>query len=92
MAKALNIKNMKETLVNYCGGDEKEFGRIYQSFLDMALMGFIDDKTWDKFSKQVKGWYIDGDLLMDFNPLGDDIVVYDFDNGRDGSEWHPYSA
>lgn len=60
MAKALNIKNMKERIVNY-SGDQKEFDRIWDGFYTMSCLGFIDRETWVKFFNECAGWYIDTD-------------------------------
>lgn len=60
MAKALNIKNMKERIINY-SGDQKEFDRIWDSFYTMSCIGFIDRETWVKFFNETAGWYIDSD-------------------------------
>lgn len=57
-AKALNMKNMKETIVNY-SGDQKEFDKIWDAFYQMALNGFISQDTWKKFFNQCAGWYVD---------------------------------
>ena len=56
--KLLNLKNMKETIVNY-SGDQKEFDKIWDSFYDMTWFGFISYDTWGKFIDQCSGWYID---------------------------------
>ena len=56
-AKALNIKNMKETLVNY-SGNQKEMDKIWDSFYQMVCIGFISQDTWKKFFDECKGWYI----------------------------------
>lgn len=58
MKKALNLKNMKETIVNY-SGDQKEFDKIWDAFYMMACIDFIDQDTWRKFFDQCKDWYID---------------------------------
>lgn len=78
-AKSLNIKNMKETLVNFCGGDSEEYDRIWGAYHDMACLGFITRDTWDKFWEQTASWVIDGDYLIDNNT---GKVIFDFDNGR----------
>lgn len=44
MKKLLNLKNMKETIVNY-SGDQKEFDKIWDAFYEMACVGFIDSDT-----------------------------------------------
>ena len=56
--KALNLKNMKETLVNY-SGDQEEFSEIWNWFYQMACLGFISRGTWREFSEQCCGWYYD---------------------------------
>lgn len=56
--KMLNLKNMKETIVNY-SGDQKGFDRIWDSFFQMACFGFISRDTWNNFVVQCAGWYID---------------------------------
>lgn len=68
MAKALNIKNMKETIVNY-SGEQKEFDKIWDGFYQMATLGFIPHDTWVKFFNECRGWYIEED--------GTDVVVRD---------------
>lgn len=53
--KRLTAKNMKETLVNWCGGDPNEYERIRYMFDEMNRMGFVGDydllmfeeETWD---------------------------------------------
>ena len=60
MKKALNLKNMKETLVNYSGCEE-EFEKIWNTFYEMVKMDFIDRDLWVKFYEQCKGWYITKD-------------------------------
>lgn len=61
--KALNLKNMKETLVNY-SGDQQELEDIWVTFHKMATMGFITSDTWRKFYEQCKGWYVYEDSMM----------------------------
>ena len=56
--KNLNLKNMKETLVNY-SEFQSEFDRIWHTFYEMACMGFISQDTWKKFYEQCKGLYVD---------------------------------
>ncbi len=58
--KALNIKNMKETLINY-SGEQKEMDKIWDGFYQMACIGFISQDTWRKFFEQCKGWYVTED-------------------------------
>lgn len=52
MKKALNVKQMKDTIINYSIGDNKEFGKIWDTFLMMANMGFISQEEWGKFSDE----------------------------------------
>ena len=91
MNKALNIKNMKETLVNYSGGDRGEFNRIWDRFHDMACLGFISSNTWDKFFNQTASWVITYDgYLIDSKT---DKVIFDFDNGtHNNREYQEYKA
>ena len=56
--KALNLKNMKETLVNYSGNQE-EFSKIWGMFYELVCKGFISWETWMKFTEQCRGWYYD---------------------------------
>ena len=56
--KSLNLKNMKEAIVNY-SGDQEGFDEIWDSFYQMACIGFIGQDTWSKFSDQCGGWYVD---------------------------------
>ena len=56
--KVLNMKNMKETLVNYSGNQE-EFSKIWDMFYDLVCLGFISWETWKKFNEQCRGWYYD---------------------------------
>ena len=58
MKKLLNLKNMKETIVNY-SGDQNEFDKIWDAFYQMACCDFIDSNTWHKFFDQCRGWYVD---------------------------------
>lgn len=58
MKKALNLKNMKETIVNY-SADQKEFNKIWDTFYYLTCLDFIDRDTWKKFYDQCAGWYID---------------------------------
>ena len=90
-AKGLNLKNMKETLVNYCGADRDEFERIWNAFRDMRMLGFITSETWDKFYEQTASWCIDDDMhLIDSK---DGHIVFDFDNGaRNDRDYEEYRA
>lgn len=77
--KALNLKNMKEALVNY-SGDQKELDKIWDSFYQMAVTGFISQDTWRKFSDQCTGWYVDEQNAcirdMRHRPEGVDSIVW----------------
>ena len=80
--KALNLKNMKETLVNY-SGDQDEFDKIWYGFYKMVCMNFISWETWTKFFEQCSGWYYDEDsgCILDQNhcPEGvDSIIVWKY--------------
>lgn len=80
-AKALNLKNMKETLVNYSAGQE-EFDKIWDTFYQMAVLGFISRDTWGKFSDQCAGWYVDEEnaCIRDERncPEGVDFIVWEY--------------
>ena len=56
--KALNLKNMEETIVNF-SGDQKEFDKIWDAFYQMACVGFIEREVWEKFFDKCAGWYVD---------------------------------
>ena len=79
--KSLNLKNMKEALVNY-SGDQKEFDKIWDSFYHMACIGFIGQDTWSKFFDQCGGWYVDEEnaCVRDERhcPNGVDSVVWEY--------------
>ena len=77
--KLLNLKNMKETIVNY-SGDQREFDKIWDTFYQMSVIGFIDQDTWKKFFDQCNGWYVDdkicgirddktGAVIWKYNPM-----------------------
>ncbi|MEE1400919.1 MAG: hypothetical protein UF305_01325 [Oscillospiraceae bacterium] len=80
-AKALNLKNMKETIVNY-SGDQKEFDKIWDAFYQMACIGFISPDTWKKFLDQCAGWYVDEEnaCVLDERHTfeGADIIVWKY--------------
>lgn len=89
--KALNIKNMKETLVNYSGGDREEYDKIWTTFRDMVNLGFISSDTWIKFFNQTASWVIDDDMHLIDSRTGE--IVFDFDNGaRNNREYEEYRA
>ena len=73
-AKALNLKNMKEALVNY-SGDQKELEKIWDGLHQMACLGFITQDTWRKFYEECKGWFVttDGAEVRD-SEQGDAVI------------------
>lgn len=75
MKRNLNLKNMKEALINY-SGIKSEFDKIWDTFWQMATMDFISRETWLKFYEECKGWYItdDGDEVRDSEH--DDRVIW----------------
>ena len=83
--KRLTAKNLKETIVNWCGGDPKEYERIRYMFDEMARMGFISDYDLLTFEEETWGWKIDGDFLID--TADDDKVIFNFDSARYGGEY-----
>lgn len=80
-AKALNLKNMKETIVNYSGSQE-EFDKIWDGFYQMACIGFISQDTWGKFFDQCRGWYVDEENTCVRDecrcPEGVDSIVWEY--------------
>lgn len=81
MQKTLNLKNMKETIVN-CSGDQKEFDKIWDAFYMMACINFISQDTWRKFFEQCRGWYIDEENACvrddQHSDKGDDAIVWKY--------------
>lgn len=79
--KALNLKNMKEALINE-SGDNKELYKIWESFRHMTCMGFISQDTWKKFFEQCVGWYVDEEnkCVRDERhcPEGVDSIVWEY--------------
>ena len=79
--KALNLKNMKEALVNY-SRDQEEFSNIWVEFYRMACLGFIRWERWKKFYEQCRGWYYDeySDCIMDevHRTEGVDSIVWKY--------------
>lgn len=79
--KALNLKNMKETIVNY-SGDQKEFNKIWNTFYYMSYLGFISQDTWKTFYTQCAGWYIDEENACVLDgchcPEGVDSIVWEY--------------
>lgn len=58
MKKPINLKNMKEAIVNN-SKNQKEFDKIWNTFFEMFCMDFIDSDTMKEFYEQCEGWYID---------------------------------
>ena len=75
MKKALNIKNMKETLINY-SGEDSEMQKIWDNLYSMVCLGFIDRETWIKFSCQCAGWYVTEDQSEVRDMNRDDAIVW----------------
>lgn len=78
-AKALNLKNMKETLINY-SADQKELEKIWDGLHQMACLGFITQDTWRKFCEECKGWYIweDTTRICVRDSEQDDAIVWEY--------------
>lgn len=80
-AKLLNLKNMKEAIVNY-SEDQKDFDKIWYAFYQMACIGFISHDTWIKFFDQCAGWYVDEEnaCVRDSRncPEGVDAIVWQY--------------
>lgn len=78
--KALNLKNMKETIVNF-SGDQKDFDKIWDAFYQMACIGFIEQEVWKSFFDQCAGWYVDEEnaCVRDErnSPNGVDSIVWE---------------
>ena len=83
--KRLTAKNMKETLVNWCDGDPKEYEKIYSLFVEMDKMGFISSYDWLMFGKDTWGWKIEGNYLIDTEE--DNTVIFDFNSIKYGGEY-----
>ena len=79
--KALNLKNMKETLVNY-SRDQDEFSKIWNGFYQLVCLGFISRGTWNQFTEQCRGWYYDEycDCIRDERQCHDgvDSIVWEY--------------
>lgn len=86
--EGLNLKNMKETIVNY-SGDQKEFDKIWDAFWQMAIIGFISQDIWKKFYDQCGGWYVDEENagIRDGRKCleGVDAIVWEY---RPDAEYH----
>lgn len=66
MKKALTLKNMIETYVNF-SEDQRELDKMWDAYYQMACVGFIDSVTWDKFSALCHGWFFDEDACAIFD-------------------------
>ena len=77
--KTLNLKNMKETQVNYSGTQE-EMNKIWDTLYQMVCLGFISNDLWMKFSDECQGWVIEGNKVIDTRH--GDRVVYEYDLGE----------
>lgn len=73
--KALNLKNMKETLINYSGLQD-EMDKIWDTFHQMACMDFISHDVWMKFFNECSGWVIVGDNVIDAKHDNKVVWVY----------------
>lgn len=77
--KTLNLKNMKEALINYSGTQE-ELNKIWDMFHEMEVLGFISPDLWNRFYNACAGWVIEGDKVIDTR--NDDKVVYEYSLGE----------
>ena len=75
--KNLNLKNMKETLVNY-SECQSGFDRIWHAFYEMVCLGFISQDTWRKFYDQCKGWYVDETNAEIRDSEQDDKIIWKY--------------
>lgn len=75
--KNLNLKNMKETLVNY-SECQSEFDRIWRTFYEMVCLDFISQDTWKKFYEQCKGWYVDEENTEIRDSEQDDKIIWKY--------------
>lgn len=77
MNKMLNLKNMKETLVNYSSGSQEEMDRIWKALYTMYQCGFISHSTWKDFFMQCKDWHIEYNCVRN----ADEDIIWDYDKG-----------
>ena len=77
--KALNLKNMKEALVNY-SGTQDELYKIWHMFHEMEVLGFISPNLWERFYDETAGWVIEGDKVIDGR--NGDKVIYEYSLGE----------
>lgn len=75
--KGLNIKNMKETLVNYSGNVD-DLNMIWDTFYKMCTMGFISNDTWKKFYDECAGWYVTEDQNEVRDSQHDDKLIWKY--------------
>lgn len=74
MTKNLNVKQMKETLVNF-SGDQSEMTKVWKTFWRMHNMGFISNEDWCRFFNETSGWYVTEDGAEVRN-ADDDSLIY----------------
>lgn len=90
--KQLNLKTMKETIINY-STTQTEFNKIWDTFYEMQCLGFISFDTWCKFFDDCHGWYIDEENFCVRDECrcteGVDAVVWEY---NDNSEYHASRA
>lgn len=75
--KNLNLKNMKETLVNY-SGCQSEFDKIWHTFYELTCLDFISQDTWRKFYDCCKGWYVDEEKIEIRDSEHEDKLVWKY--------------
>lgn len=75
--KSLNLKNMKETLVNYSGNVD-DLNTIWDTFYKMRTMGFISNDTWRKFCNECAGWYVTEDQNEVRDSQRDDKLIWKY--------------
>jgi len=73
--KGLNLKNMKETLVNWSGSTE-DLEKIWDTFYAMCTMRFISHDTWKKFYDECAGWYVTEDGAEVRDSERDDKLIW----------------
>ena len=56
--KAMTLSNMIETFINETGC-EFEMNKVWDTFYQMAVMGYIPEATWERFCKWGQALYID---------------------------------
>lgn len=79
--KTLNLKTMKETIINY-SGDQKEFDKIWNAFYMMTITGFISQETWEKFFNQCASWYVDEENAC-IRDSKDDSIIWEYNPERE---------